>query len=206
MSKCPSHPIFRIDPNLTKLSKNLKQPLAPKLGKNVWIHPSAQVIGRVTLKDYVNIWPGTVLRGDLHEIVIGRYSNIQDLSVVHLESYRGCYVGDYCVIGHSVILHGCTVKDGALVGMGAIIMNHAVVGESALIGAGALVPEGMKIKSESLYLGFPAKFVRKLSRKEVKLHVEWAKKYARLAQLHAKGMFKSAEVRRQNSEVRKYKL
>ncbi len=80
----------------------------PKIGKRVWVHPSAQVIGRVTLKDDANIWPGVVLRGDINEIIIGRRTNIQDLSCVHLESDRGCFVGDDCVIGHSVILHACT--------------------------------------------------------------------------------------------------
>lgn len=161
----------------------------PKLGKNVWVHPSAQVIGRVTLKDYANIWPGVVLRGDINEIVIGKYTNIQDLSLVHLERERGCYVGDYCVVGHNVILHACTVKSGALIGMGAIVLNDAVIGEGALVGAGALVTEGMKIRPESLYLGMPAKFKRKLTKKEVKGQIEWAKRYAQLAAEHAKGRF-----------------
>lgn len=155
----------------------------------MWVHPSAQVIGRVTLKDYANIWPGVVLRGDINEIVIGRYTNIQDLSLVHLERERGCYVGDYCVVGHSVILHACTVKNGALIGMGAIVLNDAVVGEGALVGAGALVTQGMKIKPESLYHGIPAKFARKLTKREVKGQVEWAKKYARLAEEHRNGRF-----------------
>jgi len=163
----------------------------PKLGKNVWVHPSAQVIGRVTLKDYANIWPGVVLRGDINEIVIGKYTNIQDLSLVHLERERGCYVGDYCVVGHQVTLHACTVKSGSLIGMGAIILNDAVIGEGALVGAGALVPEGMKVKPESLYLGMPAKFKRKLTKKEVKGQIEWAKRYVRLAEEHAKGRFLS---------------
>ncbi len=159
-----------IDPNLKMLKKGMKNPFHPKIGKNVWVHSSAQVIGRVTLKDYANIWPGVVLRGDINEIVIGRYSNIQDLSVVHLESERGCYVGDYCVVGHSVILHACTVKDSALIGMGSVILNHSVIGEGSLIGAKSLVTEGTKVKPESLYLGSPAKFIRKLTKKEVKHH------------------------------------
>ena len=170
----------------------MKQPFQPKIGRNVWIHPSAQVIGRVTLKDYANIWPGAVLRGDINEIVIGRYSNIQDLSVVHLESEKGCYVGDYCVVGHSVILHACTVKDNALIGMGSVVLNGSVIGEGALIGAKSLITEGMKVKPESLYLGSPARFIRKLTKKEVKHHTDWAEKYVRLAALHAQGMFQSA--------------
>src|SRR3990167_5957830 len=135
----------------------MPKPIQPKLGKNVFIDPSAVVLGDVTLKDYANIWPGAILRADLNKIVVGKYSNIQDLSVVHLESNRGCFVGDYCVVGHRVILHACTVGDGVLVGMGAVILNKAVIGDGALIGAGALITEGTKVRPRSLYLGSPAK-------------------------------------------------
>ena len=165
------------------------KPARPKIGKHVYIHPTATVIGNVTLKDYANIWPGAVLRGDLSPIVVGRYSNIQDLSVMHIESDRGCFVGDYCVVGHRVILHACTVGDGVLVGMGAVILNKTVIGDGALIGAGALVTEGTKVKPESLYLGSPAKFIRKLSKREVHDTVEWAKKYAQMAEAHQAGYF-----------------
>ena len=164
----------------------------PKIGEHVFIHPNATVMGQVILKDYANIWPGAVLRGDLSPIVVGRYSNIQDLSVMHIESDRGCFVGDYCVVGHRVILHACTVGDGVLVGMGAIILNGAIIGDGALIGAGALVTEGTKVKPESLYLGAPAKFIRKLTKHEVRDTIVWAEKYARIAAEHAAGRFVSA--------------
>ena len=161
----------------------------PKLGKHVFVHPSATVVGQVTLKDYANIWPGVVLRADLNRIVVGKYSNIQDLSVMHIESDRGCFVGDYCVVGHRVILHACTVGDGVLVGMGAIVLNGVRIGDGALIGAGALVTEETKVKPESLYLGSPARFIRKLSKHEVRDTIEWAKKYARMADAHQRGMY-----------------
>ncbi|MBI4358541.1 MAG: gamma carbonic anhydrase family protein [Candidatus Omnitrophica bacterium] len=161
----------------------------PKLGKNVFIHPSAVVLGQVTLRDYASIWPCAVLRADINRIMIGKYSNIQDLSVVHLESDRGCFVGNYCVVGHRVILHACTLGDGVLVGMGAIILNGARVGDGALIGAGALVTEGERVQPESLYLGAPAKFVRRLTKHEVRDTIVWAKKYARMAQAHQEGMY-----------------
>jgi carbonic anhydrase/acetyltransferase-like protein (isoleucine patch superfamily) len=154
----------------------------PKLGKDVFIHPSAIVHGDVTLKDHASIWPGSVLRGDLNKIVIGRYTNIQDLSVVHLERNLPCIVGDYCVVGHKVILHGCKVGNRVLVGMGAIILNGARIGDGALIGAGALVTENTKVQPESLYLGAPAKRIRKLTKKELRFTVDSAKRYARLAQ------------------------
>src|SRR3989344_4172958 len=164
----------------------------PKLGKHVFIHPSATVVGQVILKDYASIWPGAVLRGDINRIEVGKYSNIQDLSVMHIESDRGCFVGDYCVVGHRVILHACTVGDGVLVGMGAVILNGSRIGDGALIGAGALVTEGTKVKPQSLYLGAPAEFVRKLSKHEVHDTIEWAKKYAQMAEAHRNGMYLQA--------------
>ena len=168
---------------------HMQKQYRPQLGKHVFIHPSATVVGQVVLKDYANIWPGAVLRGDLNRIVVGKYSNIQDLSVMHIESDRGCFVGDDCVVGHRVILHACTVGDGVLVGMGAVILNGVVVGDGALIGAGALVTEGTKVRAESLYLGAPAKFVRKLTKHEVHDTIRWAKKYAQMAAEHRSGRF-----------------
>lgn len=153
----------------------------PKIGRHVFIHPSAVVIGRVTLKDYANIWPGAVLRADLNKIVVGKYSNIQDLSVVHLETDRGTVVGDYCVVGHQVILHGCTIGDGVLIGMGSIILNGAKIGNGCVLGAGSLVTEDTELKPGSLYFGRPAKYIRPCSRKEMQETIHWAKKYAQLA-------------------------
>ena len=133
-----------------------------------------------------------MLRADINQIVIGTYSNIQDLSVVHLESNRGTFVGDYCVVGHQVILHACTVGDGALIGMGTVILNGAKIGEGSLIGAGSLVTENTKVKPESLYFGRPARFIRKLSKKEIRSTIEWAKKYARTAKEHQEGLYLQA--------------
>lgn len=171
--------------------KRVLKSFSPKIGKHVFIHPSAVVIGRVVLGDHVSIWPGVVLRADLNKIVIGKYSNIQDLSVAHLESNRGTYVGEYCVVGHRVILHACTLGDGVLVGMGTVILNGAKVSNGSLIGAGSLVAENMVIKPESLYFGRPAKFIRKLSKKEIRDTIDWAKKYARTAKEHQAGMYRS---------------
>ncbi len=170
----------------------MRKQYSPKIGKNVFIHPSAVVLGQVVLKDHSSIWPGVVLRADLNKIVIGKYSNIQDLSVIHLESNRGTVVGDYCVVGHRVILHACTVGDRVLIGMGTVILNGAKIGNGSLIGAGSLVTENTQVKPASLYFGRPAKFIRKLSKKEIQDTIHWAKKYARTAQEHQMGMYLQA--------------
>jgi carbonic anhydrase/acetyltransferase-like protein (isoleucine patch superfamily) len=130
------------------------------------------------------VWPGCVLRGDINKIVIGRYTNIQDLSLLHVESHLACRVGDYVTVGHKVTLHACTVKDQALVGIGSIVLDGAVIGERTILGAGSLVTKGEKLKPGSLYLGHPAKFVRRLTRKEITGLKKWALRYVRYAADH----------------------
>ena len=166
-------------------------PYRPKVGKKVYVAPSAVVEGRVTLKEGSSIWHGAVLRGDINQIVVGRYSNIQDLSVLHVETNHPCIIGDYVVVGHTAILHACTIKRGSLVGMGSIVLDKAVIGPGTLLGAGSLVPHGMRLKPGSLYFGRPAKFIRKLTAKEIRGLVEWAKRYVKYAAEHLEGRFES---------------
>jgi gamma-carbonic anhydrase len=149
----------------------------PRVGKKVYIDPSAQVIGRVKIGDYSSIWPGCVLRGDINRIDIGSHSNIQDLSVIHVETNRGCKIGGHVTVGHQVVLHACTVKDGSLVGIGSIVLDGAVIGEGVILGAGSLVTHNQKLKAGHLYFGRPAKMVRKLTRKEISGLRKWADRY-----------------------------
>jgi len=159
-------------------------PLRPKIGKNVYVAPSAVVEGRVTLGDHSSVWHGAVLRGDINRIVVGKCSNIQDLSVLHVETNRACLVGDYVVVGHAAILHACTVKDGSLIGMGSVVLDDAIIGSGTVLGAGSLIPHGMRLKAGSLYFGRPAKLIRKLSRKEIRGLIRWAKRYVDYAKDH----------------------
>ena len=166
-------------------------PFRPKIGKNVYVAKTAVVEGHVTLEDYASIWHGAVLRGDINRIVVGRYSNIQDLSVLHVETDRACLVGDYVVVGHAAILHACTVKDGSLVGMGSIVLDNAVIGSGTLLGAGSLVPQGMRLRPGSLYFGRPAKLIRKLTKREIRGLTKWAKRYVDYATAHRDGCFET---------------
>ncbi|MFU8894091.1 MAG: gamma carbonic anhydrase family protein [Luteolibacter sp.] len=149
----------------------------PKIDPSTFIAPSADVIGRVTLHELTSVWYHATLRGDIHEIVIGPRSNIQDNVVIHLADDFGCYVGELVTVGHSAILHACTVKDEVLVGMGAIVLDGAVIGERSIIGAGALVTGGTVIPPGSLVLGSPAKVVRTLNSEEQAGVKKWALKY-----------------------------
>ena len=136
----------------------------PRLGEGVYIDPSAQVIGGVTLGDHVSIWPCATVRGDIHSITIGAYSNVQDNSVLHVAAHdHPTTLGHHVTVGHSVNLHGCTIGDYCLIGIGAIVLNGAKVGDESIVAAGALVPEGMEIPSGVMVMGSPAKVRRPLT-------------------------------------------
>ena len=153
----------------------------PKLGDNVYVAPTALVLGRVVLGERANVWPGAVLRGDINEIIVGAYTNIQDLCVGHLEDDLPLIVGAYVTVGHGAILHACEVGDNCLVCMGAIVLNGAKVGDGSILGAGSLVPPGKEIPAGVLALGSPAKVARELSEEEIAHNRYWAEKYARHA-------------------------
>ena len=136
----------------------------PRLGEGIYIDPSAQVIGRVSLGDHVSIWPCATVRGDEHTITIGAYTNIQDNTVIHIQGPDfPTVLGHHVTVGHSVNLHGCAIGDYALIGIGAIVLNGAKVGAESVIAAGTLVPEGMEIPPGVMVMGFPAKVRRPLT-------------------------------------------
>ena len=153
----------------------------PGLADDVYVAPTALVLGRVTLGERANVWPGVVLRGDINEIIVGAYTNIQDLCVGHVEDDLPLIIGSYVTAGHGAILHACEVGDGCLIGMGAIVLNGAKVGAGTTLGAGSLVPPGKEIPPGVLALGSPARVVRQLTAEEVAHNRYWAEKYARHA-------------------------
>ncbi len=157
----------------------------PVIAKDAYVAASAVVLGRVSLGVHASVWPGAVLRGDLNEIIIGDYTNIQDLALGHVEADARLVVGAYVTVGHGAILHACEVGDGALVGMGAVVLNGAVIGPGAVLGAGSVLPPGKKIAPRTLALGSPARVLRELSAEEVAHNRRWAEEYAALAEKHA---------------------
>jgi len=139
----------------------------PRGAAGVRVHPTAVLIGDVTLGEGVSVWPQAVLRGDYHSITVGSGTNIQDGAVVHNDHGSPAVVGRDCVIGHRAVVHGCAIGDRCLIGIGAILLNGAVVGDECVIGAGALVPEGKVIPARSLVLGLPGKIVRQVTDEEL---------------------------------------
>ena len=156
----------------------------PVIGTGVYLAPSAELIGDLTVGEQSSIWFGSVLRGDINRIVIGHHTNIQDLSVCHVADDFGCIIGNYVTVGHRAVLHACTIGDEVLVGMGAIVMDGVVVGEQSIIGAGALLTHGLQVPSGSLVYGAPAKVISRLGAKERAEIRYWAEKYCRVAAGH----------------------
>lgn len=138
-----------------------------QIKSNVFLAPTAQIIGAVKIGEKSSIWYSTVLRGDVMPIVIGKETNVQDGTVIH-GTYKkyGTTIGDRVTVGHQCMLHGCTIGDEAFIGMQALIMDNCVVAPRSFIGAGALLTEGTETESEWLYLGRPAKKIRPLTDQE----------------------------------------
>ena len=157
----------------------------PMIHDSAFIAKGAQVMGDVHLMDDSSIWYNAVLRGDINKIVVGKRTNIQDGSVLHVENDRACIVGNDVTVGHRAILHGCIVDDGCLIGMGAIVLNGAYLKKGAVIGAGAVVKENTVVEENSLMVGVPAKPVKVLPN-SYDNNVKWAAKYVEIARIHRK--------------------
>ena len=153
----------------------------PEVASTAFVAQSADLIGRVKVGEYSSIWYNTTLRADINDISIGSHTSIQDNTCIHLADDFGCHVGDYCTIGHSVILHACTIEDEVLIGMGATILDGAVIGKGSVVGAQALVTKGTIIPPYSLVLGAPAKVVKTLPEEAWGNNKPWAEKYVKVA-------------------------
>ena len=130
---------------------------------------------------------GSVLRGDVAEIVIGENTNIQDGSIIHTSRVNGgTYIGNNVTIGHKALIHAATINDNSFIGMNASIMDKAVVESSGIVAAGALVTSGKIVKTRELWAGVPAKFVRNISDEEVENIKNSAKNYVDLAKEYMK--------------------
>ncbi|MGD9400905.1 MAG: gamma carbonic anhydrase family protein [bacterium] len=145
--------------------KNLRE--KPVLGESVYISPTACLIGKISIGDHSSVWPNVSARGDVNFIEIGRRTNVQDNTVLHVDA-NPLIMGDDITVGHGCILHGCTIRERCLIGMGSIVLDGAVIGPDALVGAGSLVKQGEVVPPGTLYLGIPARRIRDLTDEEIK--------------------------------------
>ncbi len=152
--------------------------------QSVKILNGVQIHGNLNIGRKSSIWYNAVIRGDIEDINIGEYSNIQDNCVLHTSKDFPLNIGSYVSVGHSAVLHGTTIRDNCLIGMNTTLLNGSLIGADSIVGAGAVVTQGKKFPDRSLILGMPAKMVRKLETREVKSIKENALRYAELADEH----------------------
>lgn len=157
---------------------------SPVIHDHCYVADGCQLIGNVIMQEYSSIWFNSVARADINSITIGRYTNVQDGSVIHVESSLPTKIGDFCVIGHKAMIHGAIIEDHVLVGMGAIILNGAKIGRGSVIAAGALVKENEIIPPFSLVAGIPGKIIKTLPEdirfvhdQAVKYKTLWTERY-----------------------------
>jgi carbonic anhydrase/acetyltransferase-like protein (isoleucine patch superfamily) len=143
--------------------------IKPQIGPGVYIAPSADVIGKVILGENVNIWYQCVVRGDVNWIHIGKDTNVQDLTMLHVTKDFELTIGSGVSIGHSVTLHGCKVGNNCLIGMGAIVLDGVIIGANSVVAAGTLIPPGKSYPEGSMIMGNPAVLKRQLTPEEREL-------------------------------------
>lgn len=160
----------------------------PQIHPSAFISDEATIIGNVTIGEDANIWPGVVIRGDVGAIRIGNRVNVQDGSVLHVDTDGETVLEDDVTIGHLAMVHGERIGNGTLIGMGATVLAHSTIGTGCIIGGGAVVLEGQDIPDGSLAAGVPAKVRRELSAEERAGLITHAAKYADLGRRHREGL------------------
>ncbi|MHA7836526.1 MAG: gamma carbonic anhydrase family protein [bacterium] len=124
---------------------------------SVFVAPSAQLYGKISVGAESSIWPNVVIRAESDEVVIGRYTNLQDFVMVHVGYGIPTRVGDFCSVTHHATIHGCTIEDDCLIGINAVVMDGAVVGRGSIVAGGAMIREGAVFEPGSIIAGVPAK-------------------------------------------------
>jgi len=156
----------------------------PTLGKNVFIAPTAMIIGDVTIKDNASIWYGAVLRGDMAPISIGENTNIQDNCTIHTDRDKPAIIGNHVTVGHNAVVHGCIVEDYCLIGINAVILSSACIKIGAVVAAGSVVKHGQVVKPYHLVAGIPAELKKELSKTTIENRRQTAEHYTELAKEH----------------------
>lgn len=169
------------------------QGISPKIHPSALIMPGAVIIGDVEIGEDSNIWPGCVIRGDINHIRIGKRTNIQDGTVIHVTRHDlaaagegHTTIGDDVTVGHQAVLHACTLENASFVGMGATVIDGVVVQSGAMVAAGAMVPYRKIILTGQIWAGNPAKFLREMKQSEKDYILQSAQNYVNDAKEYKK--------------------
>ena len=163
----------------------------PMIADSVYVDETALIIGEVSIQENASIWPKAVIRGDVNKIHIGKRTNIQDGTVIHV-SHEGkfnpagnaVYIGHNVTVAHRTIIHGCSIGDFCLIGLGSIIMDGVVIEDEVILAAGSLAPPGKRLEGGYLWMGSPVKKIRPLTSREKEFLRYSAEHYAELAKKH----------------------
>ena len=162
--------------------------LVPEIDSTAFVAPTAAIIGAVRIGANSSVWHQVTMRGDNNYITVGKNTNIQDNTCVHIDSVKlPTIIGDNVTIGHSAIIHACEIGDGGFVGMGAIVMDSAVIEPGGMLAAGAMLTPGKRIPSGELWAGRPANKMRNLSDEEKLFNRTSAAHYVEVARAHRLG-------------------
>ncbi len=163
--------------------------LQPRLGKGVYIAPTAYVAGDVVLGDQVTIMHHVVVRGDIAAIRIGARVNIQDGTVVHTPTGVPLDIADDVGIGHRAVVHGRSVGARTLIGIGAIVLDDCVIGSRCIVAAGSVLAPRTIVPDGKLVMGVPGRVVRDVSERDLETVDHVVQSYLRLGRRHAEGEF-----------------
>jgi carbonic anhydrase/acetyltransferase-like protein (isoleucine patch superfamily) len=155
----------------------------PDLSQAAFVAANATVVGQVEVGVGASIWYGAVLRGDVDRIVVGAHTNVQDGAILHGDPGEPTILEDYVTIGHRAVVHSAHIEQGCLIGIGAIVLDRVRIGAGSIVGAGAVVTKA--VPERSLVVGIPAKVLRQLSEEETAELIEHARRYEKLALVHA---------------------
>lgn len=158
----------------------------PVVAPDVFLADGARIVGNVKIAEGANIWFNTVLRGDIEQIEVGRYTNLQDNVTVHVMEHHSTVIGDYVTVGHGAVIHCSKIGNNCLIGMGAVLLGYAEIGDNCLIGAGTLITQNKIIPPNSMVYGNPAAIVRELRDDEIEALHQSAVDYNRVAQEYMK--------------------
>ena len=131
------------------------------LDRPAWVHPTAQLYGKIRVGEGASLWPNAVIRAECREVVVGPFANVQDFAMIHVGYETDTLIGAYASLAHHCVVHGAAIGESCMIGIGAVVMDGCEVGDNSIVGAGALLTEGTVVPPDSVVVGSPGKVRRK---------------------------------------------